>query len=703
LALLRFKTSKSLPVFKSAGIFMKKKQAEERIEKLKKIINHHRYIYHVLDKQEISDSALDSLKKELFDLEQKFPDLIAKDSPTQRIGGKPLRKFEKVEHILPMISLNDAFSRSDLDDWLERISKLLAEQEVSELDFYCELKIDGLAIELVYEKGILKTGSTRGNGKIGEDVTQNLKTVEAIPLKLREKSQIIGGLKKEKASRDIIRAVEKYDFEKPIIVRGEVFISKKDFENVNKNQKKNNLPLYANPRNLAAGSVRQLDPKITALRRLDSFAYELITDFGQRTHQEKHEILKALGLKTNKHNRFCKDLKEVINFHEHSRKIREGLSYEIDGIVVIVNSNKIFEKLGVAGKAPRGAIAFKFPLKQSATVVEDIKVQVGRTGALTPVAVLKPVQVSGVTISRATLHNEGEIKKLDLKIGDTVIVGRAGDVIPDIIKVLPEMRTGKEKEFKMPDSCPVCGSKIEKKPSEAIFYCKNPECFAQKREYFYHFVSKAAFDITGLGPKIIDKLIDEGLISDPSDLFDLEEGDIFSLERFAEKSSQNLISSIRRKKEISLPRFIYGLGIRNVGEQTSIDLSERFSGPSASGWQAVENLKQAGLEDLERVKDIGPIVAKSIHDWFSQKRNKEFLGRLKKAGVKIAVYQKQKSKSQKLKGLTFVFTGEMKSMAREEAKAKVRDLGADVSESVSKKIDFLVAGKNPGSKYKKAK
>jgi len=330
-------------------------------------------------------------------------------------------------------------------------------------------------------------------------------------------------------------------------------------------------------------------------------------------------------------------------------------------------------------------------------------VQVGRTGALTPVAVLKPVQVSGVTISRATLHNEGEIKKLGLKIGDTVIVGRAGDVIPDIIKVLPEMRTGREKEFKIPDSCPVCGSKIEKKPGEAIFYCKNPECFAQKREYFYHFISRAAFDITGLGPKIIDKLIDEGLISDPSDLFGLEEGDIVLLERFAEKSSQNLISSIRRKKEISLPRFVYSLGIRNVGEETSLDLADKFSGVSASGWQAVENLKQAGLEDLERVKDIGPIVAKSIHDWFSQKRNKEFLGRLKKAGVKIAVYQKQKSKSQKLKGLTFVFTGEMKSMAREEAKAKVRDLGADVSESVSKKIDFLVAGENPGSKYEKAK
>jgi DNA ligase (NAD+) len=650
---------------------MSKKEAQKRIEKLKELINYHRYLYHVLDKQEISPEALDSLKKELFDLEQKYPEFITPDSPTQRVGGKPLEKFEKVRHPTPMLSFNDAFSEKDIEDWLERISKLLKKEEREKIDFYCEPKIDGLAIELIYENNILKVGSTRGDGLIGEDITQNLKTIEAIPLKLREI--------KEKLP-------------KTIVVRGEVFISKKEFERVNKEQKKKGLPTYANPRNLAAGSVRQLDPKITASRNLDSFCYDLISDLGQKTHQKEHEILKELGFKTNPYNKYCQNLKEIFEFHKEIQKKREELPYEIDGIVVTINDNKIFEKLGVVGKAPRGAIAFKFPLKQATTIVEDIKVQVGRTGALTPVAYLKPVKVGGVTISRATLHNEDEIKRLGVKIGDTVIVGRAGDVIPDIIKVLPELRTDKEREFKMPKKCPACGQKVLKSKGEVVLRCQNPDCFARKREYFYHFIQKGAFDIVGLGAKIVDRLIEEGLVEDPADLFLLKEGDLIPLERFAEKSAKNLIEAIQSKKEITLAKFIFALGIRGVGEETAQDLANHFG--------SLEKLKKATKEELQEILDIGPVVAGSIFNWFREKKNLEFLKKLKKVGIEI---ESLKPKVKRLKGKTFVLTGTLETLTREEAKEKIRELGGKVSSSVSKKTDYLVLGKEPGSKYEKAK
>jgi len=473
---------------------------------------------------------------------------------------------------------------------------------------------------------------------------------------------------------------------KPVVVRGEVFIPKKEFEKFK--------TVYANPRNLAAGSVRQLNPKITASRHLDSFAYDLITNFGETTHQEKHKILKTLGFKTNPYNKYCRNLKEGFKFHKDIQKIREKIPYEIDGIVVIVNSNKIFEKLGVVGKAPRGAIAFKFPGRQATTIVEDIKVQVGRTGALTPVAYLKPVQVGGVTISRATLHNEDEIKKLGVKIRDTVIVERAGDVIPDIIKVLLELRTGKEKEFKMPKRCPVCGSKVVKPEGEVVSRCLNPNCFAQKREYFCHFISKGAFDVEGLGSKIINQLMEEGLVSDPADLFELKEGDLSPLERFAEKSAENLIKVIQSKKEITLPRFIYALGIRNVGEETALDLAEHFEG--------LEKLQKANSEELENIKDIGPVVAKSIYGWFRQKKNIEFLRKLEKLGIHI-IYYKLPTTNYKLKNKTFVLTGALESMTRDEAKEKIRDLGGEISESVSKETDYVIVGSEPGSKYDKAK
>ncbi len=690
---------------------MTKSEAKKRIERLKKLINHHRYLYHVLDKQEISPSALDSLKKELFDLEQEYPEFITLDSPTQRIGGEPLEKFKKVRHLTPMLSFNDAFSEKDMTDWQDRISKLLTDKEQQKIDFFCELKIDGLAIELIYNNGILKTGSTRGDGIIGEDVTQNLKTIEAIPLRLREKDEILKDLKKLNLSQTTRQrrgspGAANYQLPATIVVRGEIFISKKEFEKLNKERKKGGLTLYANPRNVAAGSIRQLDPKVTTKRHLDSITYDLVSDLGQKTHEEEHQILKTLGFKINLHNKYYKNLSEVFKFHKFWQKERGNIPYEIDGIVVMVNPNQIFEKLGVVGKAPRGAIAFKFALKQATTKIEDIKVQIGRTGALTPVAYLKPVKVGGVTISRATLHNEDEIKRLGVKIGDTVIVGRAGDVIPDIIKVLPELRTGREEAFQMPRKCPACGKKVVKPEGEVMSRCENPKCFAQLRRYFYHFISKGAFDIVGLGPKIIDKLIDAGLASDPADLFKLEIGDILPLESlprrkpkafirgFAEKSAQNLISAIQSRKKITLSKLIYVLGIRNVGEETAIDLAQHFKN--------LENLKKARVENLERVKDIGPVVAESIYDWFHQKRNLQFLKKLEEAEVRIEKPE-VKAKKLKLKGLTFVFTGILESITRDEAKEKIRELGGKVSESVSKKTNYVIFGKEPGSKYEKAK
>ncbi len=673
---------------------MTKQEARQRIEKLKKTINHHRYLYHAFDRQEISQEALDSLKKELFDLEARFPDLVTSDSPTQRVEGRALDKFEKVRHAEPMISLNDAFSETDMKDWVTRILRLLDNEEKKQIDFYCELKIDGLAIELIYENELFKIGSTRGDGKIGEDVTQNLKTIEAIPLKLREKEEVISDLKKQGLSREIVQAVTNHDFKKPVIVRGEVFISKKDFKEINKEQEKAGLAVYANPRNLAAGSVRQLDPKVTISRHLNSFAYELVTDFGQKTHEEKHKILKAFGFKTNSHNKHCVSLKEVFDFHKYIQGMREKIHYEIDGIVVIINSDRIFRKLGVVGKAPRGAVAFKFPLKQASTVVEDIRVQVGRTGALTPVAVLRPVKVSGVVVSRATLHNEDEIERLGLRIGDSVIVGRAGDVIPDIIRVLPELRTGKEKVFRMPKSCSICGSRTERKPGEAATYCTNADCFARQKEYFYHFVSRGGFDVVGLGPKIIDRLIEEGLASDPADLFLLKEGDILPLDRFAEKSARNLVEAIGKKKEITLPRLIYALGIRNVGEETSLALAEHFG--------SIEKLSRSNLEGLLIVQDIGPIVAKSINDWFSLRKNVKFLEKLKKVEVKVKSL-KPASRRGRLEGLVFVLTGALKTMTREKAKERIRGEGGIVSESVSQKTNFIIAGLEAGSKLEKAK
>jgi len=668
---------------------MNKQEAQKRIEKLKELINHHRYLYHVLDKQEISESALDSLKKELFDLEEKFPELTTSDSPTQRIGGKPLAAFKKVERQKIMHSFNDAFSREDMDNWENRNRKLLNKEEGENVEYYCEPKLDGLAIELVYEKGLLKIGSTRGDGKVGENVTQNIKTIDSVPLKLRKKEEIIKELKKEGLD-NVIKVVEKGLNE--IIARGEAVIAKKEFIKTNRERVKQGLPLYANPRNLAAGSIRQLDSKITAERNLDADVYSLVSDLGQKTHEEEHKTLKALGFKTNnKYNRLCKNMDEVFDFYSYWQKNREKLPYEIDGLVVSINDNNIFEKLGIVGKAPRAAIALKFPLKQSTTIVEDIKVQVGRTGAMTPVAILKPVAINGVVVSRATLHNDQEIERLGLKIGDTVVVGRAGDVIPEVIKVFPELRTGKEKRFVMPKNCPSCETKLVRPEKEVVWRCPNPKCFSRKMGWFKHFVSRGAFNIDGLGPKIIEKFIEEGLLSDPSDLFELKEGDILPLERFADKSAKKIIDNIQKRKEVPFSRFIYALGIRNAGQKTSHDLSKKF--------KSIDDLKKATLEELEAVSDIGPVVSKSIVGWFKDKDNIKFLDKLEKRGIRYFI----EKTGNKLSGKKFIITGTLKKLGRELAKEKIVSLGGDVSDAVSRNIDYLVLGENPGSKLEKAK
>jgi DNA ligase (NAD+) len=669
---------------------MNAQEAKKRIEKLKKEISHHRYLYHVLDREEISDAALDSLKHELKILEDAFPQWVTPDSPTQRVSGKPLKEFKKVTHARPMLSLEDAFSLEELQAWFERISKVATIPE----NFFCEVKFDGLAISLMYEKGILQEASTRGDGRVGEEVTQNIKTIESVPLSLNVKSA----------------------FE----VRGEVVMTKKVFEEVNRAQEKAGLKTYANPRNLAAGSVRQLDPAITRSRKLEFYAYDLFGDEAPATHAEKHVFLKKLGFKTDRFAKKTARVRDVEHFHNAIEERREKLPYHIDGIVVTIHAVSDFEKLGVVGKAPRGAIAYKFALAEATTRVKDIIVQVGRTGVLTPVAMLEPVEIGGVTVSRATLHNKDQIKKLGIKIGDTVIVGRAGDVIPEVRKVLVNLRTGKEHAFRFPAKCPVCSHVIKEDASGILVRCTNRACPALQQEALYHFVSKQAFDIDGLGPKIIDALGDNGLIQDAADLFLLKEGDLVPLERFGEKSAKNLVEAIDKAKTVVLPRFLVALGILHVGEETAqlfaqqiIDKikSPAFAKASAGRQKSKIKIKELlsvvkdfSLEELEQIPDVGPIVAKSIYAWFHDEHALALLKKFEKIGIvlTIPVYLKA-GRAKPLKGLTFVFTGELESMTRDEAKEKVRVRGGRASESVSPKTSFVVAGANPGSKYDDAK
>jgi len=656
---------------------MEKEEVKKRIKKLRETINHYRYLYHVKDVSEISDEALDSLKKELFNLEQEYPDLITSDSPTQRIGGEPLEKFEKFVHPKRMTSFNDAFSKEDIEDWLNRNSKLLTDEENKNIDFYVEPKLDGLAIELIYRNGVFEVGATRGDGNVGENVTQNLKTIESIPLRLR---------KKEDVEKDLKREIDYSE----IIVRGEAVLTKEEFKRINEERVERGEEVYANPRNLAAGSIRQLDSKITKERNLDADFYSLVSDLGQKTHAEEHQILEILGLKTNnRYNKICKNLKEVFDYYKDFIKKRESLPYEIDGIVVAINNNRIAEKLGIVGKAPRAAIAFKFPQKEAATILEDVEFQTGRTGVVTPVGILKPVVIEGVTISRTTLHNEDEIRKLQLKMRDTVIIARAGDVIPKVVRVLKEMRNGEEKDINFPKKCPACGGPLIKK--DALWYCIDKNCFTRRHKEIVHFVSKAAFNIVGLGPNIIKTLLDNKLILDAADLFTLKRGDLLELPGFKEKSSGNLINAIENSKKITLPRFIYSLSIGNVGIETANILADRF--------HSIKNLIDAEKEDLESIYDIGEVVALSIYSFFKNDNNISFINKLFKNGIDI-VYEK---KEEKLRGLTFVLTGTLSRITRDEAKEMIRRLGGDISSNVSVNTDYVVAGENPGSKYDRAK
>ncbi len=656
-------------------------QAAARLAKLRKEIEKYRYAYHVLDQSLISDAALDSLKKELFDLERQYPDLITPDSPTQRVGGAPLKEFKKVKHETRMLSFNDAFSEEDMRDWQERLENFLGRPiKKNDRTFYCELKIDGLAIELEYENGILIRGSTRGDGLVGEDITQNLKTVEAIPVRLDA----------ERSQRPI---------PKKLIVRGEVFLTKQEFNRINKEQEKIGGKTYANPRNVAAGSIRQLDPKITASRKLDSFAYDIVTDLGQKNHEEEHELLKHFGFKTNPHNRAAATLADVFSFRDHWEKERERLPYEIDGVVVIVNFNKDFEDGDVIGKTPRGAIAYKFAAREATTIVEDIQIQVGRTGVLTPLAVLKPVPVGGITISHATLHNADEIERLGVRVGDTVIVSRAGDVIPKIIKVLPELRPRGAKVFAMPRRCPNDGSPVVREG--ALYRCGNPDCGARRREQLYHFVAKGAFDIEGLGPKIIDRFLDEGLITDAADIFNLEEADINVLERFGEKSASNLINEIQSRRRISLARFLYGLGILHIGEETARVLARTMQKKELKPTAVYLHFHELTLEQLQTLPDIGPKVAQSVYDWFRDLKHKHLFEKFEEVGLKI--FTEAAVTAGKLSGKTFVLTGTLEQMSRSQAKEKILALGGQVSESVSSHTGYVVAGADPGSKLEKAK
>lgn len=643
---------------------MEKDEARSRIKRLKDLIEQYRYSYHVLDKSLVSDAVNDSLKHELQELENQFPDLVTADSPTQRIGGIPLEKFTKVTHQYPMLSLLDAFSFGELGDWEARNKKI----ENVNFDYFAELKIDGLAVSLIYENGKFIRGATRGDGRVGEDVTQNLKTIEAIPLKLT-------------ADR-LPTTVE---------VRGEVYLPIKTFEDLNKKYKIEGKALLANPRNAAAGSIRQLDPKLAAERKLSFIAWDLI-GIGIETHQKAHEVLSKLGFKTVWQNRLCENLDKVEEFKNEMEKERGKLPFQIDGIVVQINSNDIKSRLGVVGKAPRGMIAYKFAPEEATTIVEDIQVNVGRTGVLTPVAFLKPVLVAGSTVSRATLHNEDEIRKKDIRIGDTVVVHKAGDVIPEVEKVIKELRPIDAREFHFPKNCPKCGGPVVRAEGFAAYRCVNKKCFTIQWRSLGHFVSRSAFDMAGLGPKILQKFIEEGLIKDAADLFKLKTGDIEPLERFAEKSARNIINTIQSHKKITLARFIYALGIPNVGEETAIDLAERF--------KAIDNLAKASLEEIDVIRDVGSVVAKSIYDWFQDRDNRQFVERLLAAGVEI---EKEKISTGKLSGKTFTLTGGLETMTRDEAKEKIRALGGDISESVSKETDYVIAGSEPGEKYSRAK
>lgn len=653
---------------------MNHEQAAKRVDKLKELLNEYRYEYYVLDSPTVDDSVYDSLNVELRELEAKYPDLITKDSPTQRVGAEPMAKFQSHPHETPMLSLNDVFSFEEVDAWESRVRKLVGPNFKD--DYYAEIKMDGLAASIIYEDGLLVRGLTRGDGRSGEDVTSNLRTIDTVPLKLR----------KDPAVPDEVYAGR---FE----VRGEVLMYKKVFEELNQNREKAGKPLFANPRNTAAGTIRQLDPKLVAERKLSFHVYAVATEVaGVDTHGGEHDLAAKLGFKVEPHSQVLQGTKEVEEFLAEWEEKRKELPYGTDGVVVTVNDRRDYLRLGVVGRAPRGSIAYKFPAEQATTKIKDIQVSIGRTGAATPFAALEAVKIAGSTVQMATLHNANEVARKDVRIGDTVIVQKAGDIIPEVVRSLPELRDGKERVFEMPQDCPVCGEPLHKEPQEAVWRCVNFDCPALERGRIIHFASKAAFDIEGVGEKNVDALLDAGLIKDAADLFTLKAEDVERLERFAEISANKLVSSIQSKKQVTLDRFIYALGIRHVGQQTAFDIANHFG--------SIDKFKQASLEELQEVEGIGGIVAKSAFEWLGSERHIEFLRKLTELGTKPTEIRKVEGP---LSGKNFVITGTLSSCSREEAGEKIATLGGKLQNSVTKETDFVVVGDSPGgSKIAKA-
>lgn len=646
----------------------------ERAAKLRDLINDYRYHYHVLNQSIMSEAAADSLKHELAQIEAQHPDLITPDSPTQRVAGQPLPGFKQIRHSGRMLSLNDVFDETELEAWATRIAKL---SPGSKFDYFTDLKMDGLAAALVYEDGILTQGITRGDGFVGEDVTANVRTIESVPLRLRSIDKYKGFLKGRTE------------------IRGEIVMYKDAFTKLNKQRAEQGLPLFANPRNLAAGTIRQLDPKLVAARPLEFHAYDVIRDEPSEvpTNEFAYEVIRELGLRANLIAAKANSTTEVLDFAQQWEKKRQHLAFNTDGVVIKVNDRKLFDRLGVVGKAPRAAVALKYPAEQATTKVKDIFVSIGRTGAATPVAMLEPVVVAGSTVQMATLHNESEVRRKDIRIGDTVVIQKAGDIIPEVLEPLMKLRDGSEKEFIMPKACSDCGTSLEKsKKDEAVWRCPNNACPSRTWKRIQHFASKPALDIDGLGEKNVRALIDAGLISDAADIYTLKKENFLGLERFAEISSKKLEAAIQSKKRPPLHRFVYGLGIRHVGTQTAVDVSNHF--------RSLSSLSEATIEQLSDVEGVGEIVAESIVEWFAEPVNQQLLKKFQANGVEPEGVAQVGGP---LSGKSFAITGGLESMSREQAGERIRALGGTFQSSVGKETDYLVVGANVGAgKLKKA-
>jgi DNA ligase (NAD+) len=660
-----------------------REQAQKRLEELRRLIEHHNYLYYVLDQPEISDAEYDALMRELLQLEEQFPDLRTPDSPSLRVGAPPLEAFATHTHRQPMLSLDNAFGAEELRAFDQRIKRFLGMPPDQRIEYVAELKIDGLAISLTYVDGVFVTGATRGDGIQGEDVTQNLRTIHAIPLRLRQPASAPSSLFDEPVP--IPSFVE---------VRGEVYLTHDEFRRINEEREQTGEPTFANPRNAAAGSVRQLDPSITAKRRLSLFAYGIgaVEGASFETHWQILQTLKAWGFPVNPHARVCDGIEQVVAFCDEWTARRQELNYDVDGVVVKVNSVLMQQDLGYVQRSPRWAIAYKFPAQQARTRILEVRWQVGRTGALTPVAIMEPVEVGGVTVSRATLHNEDEIARKGVMIGDVVVIQRAGDVIPEVVSVVEEERDGDEQPIVRPQTCPECGAPVEKPEGEAVARCVNLACPAQIVERIRHFTSRNAMNIEGFGDKWVQRLFEEGIIHDPADLYYLKKEDLLPLERMGEKLAENLLNSVERSKQVPLSRFIYALGIRHVGERAAQLLAEYLGGLDA--------LMNASEEQLLQIPEIGPATAREVVEFFRREENRKVIQKMLDAGV--TPFAERQKRSDAFAGWTFVFTGALRHFTREQAEALVRELGGKASGSVSRQTSYVVVGESPGSKYQKA-